>query len=125
MEGGRIGEAARQVAQLCLPHFEHEENMIFPVLSLLPYLRRGEVPPEMLDVLPVISDFTSKSAALDHHHKLILASVEELRQAAHKEKNREFAEFAYNMRVHESIEDEVIYPSIIMIGKYLRQKHIH
>ena len=51
-----------------------------------------------------------------------MAAIEDLLQAAHKEKNREFAEFAYTMRVHEKTEDEVIYPTVILIGKYLQEK---
>jgi hemerythrin superfamily protein len=122
MEGGRIAEAATRVAQLCLPHFEHEERSIFPVLALLPHLERGDVEPDMMDILPLISDFSARHHALNDHHQTILTAIEELLQAAHKEKNREFAEFAYNMRVHETVEDEVIYPAVILVGKYLREK---
>jgi hypothetical protein len=122
MEGGRIAKAAKRVAQLCLPHFEHEEKSVFPVLALLPYLERGNLRPEMMDVMPLISDFKAKHDALNEHHQSILAAIEALLQAAHKEKNREFAELAYNMRVHERVEDEVIYPTVVLIGKYLQEK---
>jgi hypothetical protein len=53
---------------------------------------------------------------------LIASAIEDLLQAAHKEKNREVAEFAYNLRVHERIEDEVIYPTVVLIGRYLQEK---
>jgi hemerythrin-like domain-containing protein len=122
MEGGRIAKAAKRVAQLCLPHFEHEEKSVFPVLALLPYLERGNLRPEMMDAMPLISDFRAKHDALNDHHQSILAAIEALLQAAHKEKNREFAEFAYNMRIHERVEDEVIYPTVVLIGKYLQEK---
>jgi hypothetical protein len=122
MEGGRIAKAGKRVAELCLPHFEHEEKGVFPVLALLPYLERGVLRPEMMDVMPLIYDFRAKHDALDDHHQLIVSAIEELLQAAHKEKNREFAEFAYNMRIHERVEDEVIYPTVILIGKYLQEK---
>jgi hypothetical protein len=122
MEGGRIAKAGKRIAQLCLPHFEHEEKSVFPVLALLPDLERGNVRPEMMDVMPLISDFRAKHDALDDHHQLIVSAIEELLQAAHKEKSREFAEFAYSLRFHEKIEDEVIYPTVILIGKYLQEK---
>ena len=122
MEGGQIAKAGKRVAQLCLPHFEHEEKSVFPVLALLPYLEQGNLRPEMMDVMPLIFDFRAKHDALDDHHQLIVSAIEELLQAAHKEKNREFAEFAYNLRVHERIEDEVIYPTVVLIGKYLQEK---
>jgi len=122
MEGGRIAKAGKRLAQLCLPHFEHEEKSVFPVLALLPYLEQGNLRPEMMDVMPVIHDFRAKHDAIDDHHQLIVAAIEELLQAAHKEKNREFADFAYTMRIHEKVEDEVIYPTVILIGRYLQEK---
>jgi hypothetical protein len=122
MEGGRIAKAAKRVAELCLPHFEHEEKSVFPVLALLPYLEQGNLRPEMMDVMPLIFKFRAKHDALVDHHHLIMAAIEDLLQAAHKEKNREFAEFAYTMRVHEKTEDEVIYPTVVLIGKYLQEK---
>jgi hypothetical protein len=38
-------------------------------------------------------------------------------QAAHREKNTEVAEMANNPRIHEIIEDEVIYPAVVLLGK--------
>src|ERR1700687_992576 len=122
MEGGRIAKAGKRVAELCLPHFEHEEKGVFPVLALLPYLEQGNLRPEMLDVIPLIHNFRAKHDAINDHHQLIVSAIENLLQAARKEKNREVAEFAYNLQVHERIEDEVIYPTVILIGKYLQEK---
>ena len=122
MEGGRIARAAKRVAELCLPHFEHEERCIFPVLALLPHLGRGILQPEMMDVIPLISNFSARHDALNEHHQSILAAIDELLQAAHKEQNSEFVEFAYTMKVHEKVEDEVIYPAVALIGRYLKDK---
>ncbi|MBI4293602.1 MAG: hypothetical protein HY661_19170 [Betaproteobacteria bacterium] len=122
MEGGPIAKAAKRVAQLCLPHFEREEKSVFPVLALLPDLTHGILRPEMMDVMPLISDFKARHAALNEHHQSILSAIEAMLDAAHKEKKREYAEFAYNLRIHEKIEDEVIYPTVILIGDYLREK---
>jgi len=122
MEGGLIAKAAKQVTNLCLPHFAEEEKTVFPVLALLPYLEQDKLRPEMIQVMPLIVDFRAKRAAFDDHHHSLLVAIDALLQAAHKEKNREFAEFAYNLRVHEQIEEEVIYPTVVLIGKYLREK---
>jgi hypothetical protein len=122
MEGGRIAKAGKRVAELCLPHFEHEEKGVFPVLALLPYLEQGNLRPEMLDVMPLIHNYRAKHDSINDHHQLIVAAIEDLLKAAQKERNREVAEFAYNLRVHERIEDEVIYPTVVLIGKYLQEK---
>lgn len=124
-EGGRIARAGKRVAQLCLPHFEHEEKSVFPVLALLPYLVSENLQPEMMDVMPLISDLHAMQDAISDHHRAIVAAIDELMQAAHKQKNREFAEFAHNLKNHEDIEAEVIYPTVMLIGNYLREKFEH
>ena len=125
MEPGPIGKAAMRVARYCLPHFEHEEKAVFPALGLLHDLSLGEVRPEMAEVLPLISAFSARHEALGNQHQSIISAVEALLQAANKEKNREIADFAYNLRVHERIEDEVIYPTVMLIGNYLRERLNH
>ena len=82
MEGGRIAKAAKRVAELCLPHFEEEEKRVFPVLALLPDLKRGNLRPEMMDVLPLISDFKERHEALHEHHRSITSAIEALLEAA-------------------------------------------
>ena len=120
--GGRIAVAAKRLAQVCLPHFEREEQYVFPVLGLLPDLVRGLARPDMARVLPLISNFNAKHDGLDDEHRLIQSAIDVLLEAAHHEQNREVAEFAYNLRLHEKIEDEVIYPTVIMIDNYLRER---
>jgi hypothetical protein len=121
MDGGPIARAVTRVAQLCRPHFEYEEKAVFPVLALLPDLERGKARPEMMNVMPLIRDFRSKREATDEHHQSILGAIDELLRAAHNKNSREFAEFAYALQVHEKIEDEVIYPSVVLIGNYLEK----
>ena len=122
MQGGPIAKAAKRVAQLCLPHFEHEEKSVFPVLAMLPYLAPENLRPEMMDVLPLITEFKARHHELDGHHESILAAIEAFHQTAHKEKNREFFDFASSLRVHENLEEEVIYPTVVLIGDYLRER---
>ncbi len=121
MEPGPIGEAAMRVADLCLPHFETEERIVFPAFALLEDLALGAVRPEMAEFLPLISAFSAQREAMAHQHHLILSAVAQLRQAAHREEIREYAEFAYGLTVHEKIEDEVIFPTLILIGRNIRQ----
>ena len=72
-----------------------------------------------------ISDWNGKLIALnalrlgddEAHHQSIASTIEELLQAAHRGKNRDFGKMANNPRVHEIIEDEVIYPSAVLTGK--------
>ena len=119
---GRIGEAAERVAELCLPHFEREEETVFPVFGILHDLASGEFRPEMAEVLPLISDFSAKHRALDEQHQAIGSAVWALLVAAHKEDNREIAEFAYCLRSHERLEHEILYPTVFLIREYVQQR---
>ncbi len=121
-EGGPIEIAAERLAQLCLPHFEREEKFVFPILSLLPELTRGNLRPEMAEVLPLVSEFMAMQAALDKQHQSIQAAIDALLLACHREKNTKFAEFAFSLRVHERMEDEIIYPAVLLIGNFLRER---
>lgn len=119
---GPLGAAAERVAQLCLPHFELEETTVFPVFGILRDLASGEFEPEMAVVLPLIADFNAMHRSLEKDHDVIESAVWALLLAAHKEENREVAEFAYCLRAHERLETEVIYPTAFLIGKYVQQK---
>jgi hypothetical protein len=119
---GRVGEAARRVADVCLPHFEHEEQTVFPVFGLLPELASGKVRPAMVEVLPLVSRVRTWREALGGAHHTITTAIQGMLQAAHKEDNREIIEFTYNLRMHERLEDEVIFPTVLLIGNYIQER---
>lgn len=123
MEDGPIAEAAHRLAQICLPHFEWEEQSVFPVLRFLPELAQGILRPEMADILPLVSEFSlGHEEYFNAEHQAILSAINSLLQAARRENNREFVELAYNLRSHEKIEDQVVYPTVMLVGNYLREK---
>jgi hypothetical protein len=115
---GPIGAAALRVTRLCLPHFEQEENIVFPVFGFLGDLATGEVRAGMADLLPLVSEFQTSHAG--RQHQMIAAAVQALQQAARAENCAQALEFANRLQVHERIEDEVIYPAVALVGKYLR-----
>ena len=120
--GGPITETSERLAQLCLPHFEYEEQSVFPVLALLPHLTPANLRIEMMGAMPLISEFNAKHEALARDHQSIQDALLALLRTAHKLKNREVAKLAYRLRIHERIEDEVIYPTVVLIGHYLQEK---
>lgn len=115
---GPIGAAALHLARLCLPHFEQEESLVFPVFGLLRELATGEVRAEMADLLPLVSEFQARH--MGREHQMIAASIQALQQAARAEACAQVIEFVDRLQVHERIEDELIYPSVVLVGKYLR-----
>lgn len=121
-EKGPIGVAARELASVVLPHMAREEKIAFPALGLLPQLAAGEVTAEMAAVLPLIAEFVSGQDVLRAEHKRISLKLQILLEAAKKEGSDEYTQFAYRGMVHERIEEAVVYPAIILIGKYIRQQ---
>jgi hypothetical protein len=106
---GAVGEAARRLTDLCLPHFEVEEKMIFPVLRRLQGLvSRNEPRPDLAaDLQEQIADLTRQHKHFSAQHEPISVAVEKLLAAAYKDGHREAAELAYIIRNHEGFEDEL------------------
>jgi Hemerythrin HHE cation binding domain len=119
---GKIGEAARTVAALLHPHFVKEEEYALPPLGLLPLLAAGQVTPEMRDVLPMTARLRTELQQMLSEHKTIVAALHQLVDAAKRENQMEYARFAEKLILHAQTEEEVFYPTAILIGEYLKLK---
>ncbi len=118
-EPGPIGKAAKRVARICLPHFEQEERIVFPIFGLLNRLASDDMRPEMADLLPQIGGFCA--AHLGKRHQSFDAAIEALLQVTRAEEGGKFAAIANLLQVHERLENELVYPAVILIGKYLHK----
>jgi hypothetical protein len=103
----KVGEAARTVAALLHPHFVKEEEYALPPLGLLPLLATGQVAPEMRDVLSMIDRVRTELPQMLNEHKTIMAALHQLVAAAKSENQTE---------------EEVFYPTAILIKEYLKLK---
>ncbi len=122
LQHGAIGRAARQALRFCVAHFEEEERILFPVFGLLHDLATGRIEREMADVLPLLARFIARYDRLLLHHQSISKALGALLEAAHREGNREVANVAYMARLHERMEEEVTYPTAVLIGNHLRAR---
>jgi hypothetical protein len=121
-EPGDIGDSAKAVAEIMHPHFLKEEEYALPPLGLLSDLAQGKIVPEMEEVL-VLTD--KLKADLNHmlaEHKSIVAALEKLSAAAKEAGKMEYAKFAEALMLHAQTEEEVSYPTAILIGEYVREK---
>ena len=118
---GRVAQAIGNLADICLPHFEHEEKFVFPIFCFLPELADGNVTPEMAIVVPMVSRFNVYQKVFEHQHQVLSESIDSLMRSGYGESNREIIEFAYSLRAHERMEHEVIYPMVNIIGKFVQQ----
>ncbi len=119
---GRVGDAARDVADVLHPHFEKEEAYALPPLGLLLPLARGELKPEMADVLTMTDRLKAELPEMLAEHQAIVAALDRLIEAAREEGQDEYARFTEKLILHAQTEEQVSYPASILVGEYLKLK---
>jgi len=120
--GGETGAAAREVAEALHIHFESEEKYALPPLGLLPALAEGRINSEMTQVLDMTDTLKAELPRMLDEHKVIVDALQKLIGAARKEKKMEPIHFAEKLALHAQNEEEVSYPTAILIGEYVRLK---
>jgi hypothetical protein len=120
--GGKIAEAAKAVAALLHPHFIKEEAYALPPLGLLPLLAAGNITPEMSQVLPMTERLKAELPHMLQEHQAIVAALKTLADVAEQEQQTEYARFAEKLMLHAQTEEDVLYPTAILIGEYLKLK---
>jgi len=92
--GGRVGEAAREVAKRLHPHFVREEEFALPPLGLLASLAKEAVSPDMAGVLALTSKLEAELQGMLAEHKEIVAALRALVAGAEEESKPKHARFA-------------------------------
>lgn len=118
---GPVGEAARNVATLLHPHFVKEEEYALPPLGLLGPLATGAVTPEMRKVLAMTDRLKVDLPEMLAEHKAVVGALRKLIAAAKREDRSEVVHFAEKLMLHARTEEEVLYPTAILIGEYVRR----
>ena len=55
-------------------------------------------------------------------HKSIVSALKGLIKAAKREKKAEYVHFAQKLILHARTEEEVLYPTALLIGEYIKSK---
>lgn len=121
-ERGKVGEAAKAVANVLHDHFVKEEEFALPPLGLLPLLAEERITPEMKEALTMTDKLKAELPQMLAEHKSIVAALEHLADVAKKEKKIKYARFAEKLKLHALAEEQVSYPTTILIGEYLKLK---
>lgn len=117
--GGKVGDAAKKVAEILHPHFEREEEFALPPLGLLQVLATKKVDAEMKEVLEMTKRLKTEHGRMLEEHKEIVKALENLAKVAKREKKMEYARFAEKLKLHALNEEEVLYPASLLIGEYV------
>ena len=118
---GKIGEAARNVAEALHQHFENEEAFALPPLGLLPGLAKGEFSPELRQVLPLTERLKADLPKMLAEHGAIVAALDKLVAAAEEANEPRYVRFAEKLKLHAQTEEQVSYPTAILIGEYVKR----
>lgn len=119
-EKGKVGQAAKAVAQVLHHHFVNEEAYAIPPLSLLPLLAEGQVTDEMKDVLTMTDKLKADLPQMLKEHEEIVSALESLKTAAKRAKKPKYIRFAEKLALHAQTEEQVSYPTAILIGEYIK-----
>jgi hypothetical protein len=120
--GGRTAAAAKAVARLLHPHFLKEEEYALPPLGILQHLAKGFLKPDMREVLAMTENLRKHLPEMINEHKQIVFALEDLMKVAKEENKPDMALFAHKLMMHARSEEEVTYPTAILIGEYLKMK---
>lgn len=118
--GGKIADAAKLVAQTLHPHFVAEEEFAIPPLGILPQLVTGKVDEDMKEILKMTDKLKSELPKILQEHKAIVTALDELVKAAQEENKPKYAAFAEKLKLHAKTEEEVTYPTALLIGEFLK-----
>ena len=119
-EPGKIGAAARHVAELLHPHFVKEEEFALPPLGMLAPWAEGRVTPNMEDLLRMTDRMKSELPQMVREHHEIVRALRALSDSAESESKPQYARFAEKLILHAQTEEQVLYPAAILIGEYAK-----
>jgi hypothetical protein len=122
-EGGKIGDAARTVADVLHEHFIKEEEYALPPLGLLTSLSQGKFSSEMREIVPMTEKLKQDLPVMLEEHKHIVKELDKLIDVAKKENKTEIIVFAEKLKLHAKNEEEVLYPAAILVGEYLKLRN--
>ena len=119
---GLLGQTAREVARIMHPHFLREDEYAIPPLSLLPRLARGQVTPDMAEILPLVARLKEEMPLMIEEHHAILGAVRAFALAAESDGDEKCIRLAAELTVHAQLEEEVLYPAAVLVGDYVKAK---
>ena len=120
--GSQTGEAAKAVAKVLHSHFVKEEEYALPPLGLLTALSEGKFETGMAEVLTMTDKLEAELPTMLSEHKDIVAALKKLIEAARAENKPDIVHFAEKLMLHAQTEEQVAYPTSLLIGRYVKSK---
>lgn len=118
--GGMTGAAAHEVARLLHSHFVKEEEIALPPLAILKQLSKGEYDPAWAEIQALADRLEAELPDMLAEHSAIVQALNRLSDAADSEGLPDVVRFAENLAAHAKMEEEVLYPAAVLVGRHLK-----
>jgi len=120
--GGKTAQAAQKVADVLVPHFEEEEAYAMPPLGLLEAITQNQPisQEQTQQAIQMADKLRANYAQMLKEHEQLHEALRDLAAAAKEENQPEAAAFAENLMAHAGNEEQVLYPTTLLIGEYLK-----
>ena len=119
---GAVGVEARKAATLFKRHIAREREYILPPLALLPDIADGKVTADMGWALAMTDRVRADREIIFLEHTEVTERMNALHLAGLRAHDREATEFAKSAAADSLNDLEILEPTVIMIGDYLRAK---
>jgi ferritin len=88
----------------------------------LSLIAEGKISPDMQKIIDMTEKLKSELKNMLEEHKTITLALENLKSIAQKENRNDIVKFADELVLHAQTEEEVLYPTSILIGEYIKLK---
>lgn len=119
---GQVGVAARKALVLFRQHAAREQEYILPPLTLLPDIADGKATPDMAWALAMCDRVKADREAIFREHTDVIDVMNELMAAGTRAHDADAVEFAKSAAGDALNDLEILEPTVVMIGDYLRAK---
>ena len=119
---GRTGVAARALAALLQPHFEREEQIALPPLSMLGPLASNTRVAAPAWLLPMTDSLRRELPRMLREHVAIRAATQRLGTEAQSEGQTAVVRLTEKLAMHARSEEEVLYPAAVVVGDLVRAR---
>jgi len=119
---GEVGVEARKALELFRRHAAREEEYIMPPLTLLPLLADGKVTPDMEWAVAMSDRVRADREVIFQEHTQVTDVLNRLVVAAIRAHDKDATDFAQAAATDSLNDLEVLEPTVLLIGDYLRAK---
>lgn len=105
-----------------MPHFEREEEVALPPLGALAALSQGKDVAERAEILEMTGTLRRELPRMLSEHQAIVQKLRQLERAAQAEQRADVVRFARQLAAHAALEEQILYPTSLLIGEYLEPK---